>query len=146
MLDSATSFYAQIKSLSSGEAKVLRNLTKQKDIIVQKADKGNPVVILDKESYIEKMKELSSDASKFERLEIPPGKHLDFVINSQDKMKNIKRLLLICYMRKFGLFDAALGFYMANLRYANLSLTIVHLLHQYLTLLIHHRISKLNFL
>ena len=60
---------------------------------MQKADKGNTVVILDKESYIEKMKELSSGTSKFEHLEIPPDKHLNFVINSQDKIKKILKSL-----------------------------------------------------
>ena len=68
-------------------------LTKQKNIIMQKADKGNTVVILDKESYIEKMKELLSDTSKFECLEIPPDKYMDFVINSRDKIKNILKSL-----------------------------------------------------
>ena len=70
LLDTATSSYAKIKScrsksnLSSDKAKALRNWTKQKDIImqkadkgnIQKADKGNAIVILDKESCIEKMK------------------------------------------------------------------------------------------
>ena len=56
LLDTATSSYAKIKrcriksNLSIDEAKALKNLTKQKDIIIQKADKGNNVVILDKES------------------------------------------------------------------------------------------------
>ena len=60
MLDSATSSYAKVKScrissnLSNGEAKALRNLTTLKNIIIQKADKVNTAVILDKESYIEK--------------------------------------------------------------------------------------------
>ena len=39
------------------------------------------------------MKELLSDTSKFERLEITPDKHLNFVINSQDKIKNILKSL-----------------------------------------------------
>ena len=60
---------------------------------IQKARKGNAIVILDKESCIEKMKELFSDNSKFEHLEIPPDKHLNFVINSQDKIKNIFKSL-----------------------------------------------------
>ena len=34
------------------------------------------------------MKELLSETSKFECLEIPPDKHLNFVINSHDKTKN----------------------------------------------------------
>ena len=72
LLDTATSSYAKIKScgimsnLSSREAKALRSSTEQKDIIIQKADKRNTVVILDEESYIEKMKELLSDTSTFE--------------------------------------------------------------------------------
>ena len=60
---------------------------------MQKADKGNTVVILEKESNIEKMKELWSDISKFQRLEIPPDKYLNFVINSQDKIKSILKSL-----------------------------------------------------
>ena len=35
------------------------------------------------------MKELLNDASKFERLGNAPDKYLNFVINSQDKIKNI---------------------------------------------------------
>ena len=95
LLDTVTSSYTKIKScrlkskLSNNEAKALRNLTKQKDIIIQKADKGNTIVILDKESYIEKMKELLNDTTKFEHLEIAPDKHFNFVINSQAKIKNI---------------------------------------------------------
>ena len=90
--DTAFSSYYQSKScriksnLSINEAKAL---TKQRDIIIQKAGKGNTLVILDKVSYIEKMKGLLSDTSKFERLDIPPDKDLNFVINSEDKIKNI---------------------------------------------------------
>ena len=35
------------------------------------------------------MNELLGDTIKFERVEIPLDKHLNFVINSQDKIKNI---------------------------------------------------------
>ena len=99
MQNTATLSYAKIKScriksnLSSSEAKALRNLTKQKDIIIKKAGKGNTIVILDKKSYIEKMKELLSENSKFEHLEIPPDKNLNFIINSLDKIKNILKSL-----------------------------------------------------
>ena len=99
MLDTETFSYAKIKSfriksnLNSDEVKALRNLTKQKDIIIQKAGKGNIVVILENKSYIEKMKELWSDTRKFQRLEIQPDKYLNFVINSQDKIKSILKSL-----------------------------------------------------
>ena len=39
------------------------------------------------------MKELLGDTSTFERLEIPPDKHLNFVINSQEKIKDILKSL-----------------------------------------------------
>ena len=39
------------------------------------------------------MKELLSDTSTFERLEVPPDKHLNFVINSQEKSENIVKRL-----------------------------------------------------
>ena len=54
---------------------------------MQKADKGNTLVVLGKESCIEKMTELLGDNGKFERLEILPEKYLKFVINSKDKIK-----------------------------------------------------------
>ena len=81
LLDTVTSPYAKIKSwriksnVSTDEARALRNLTRQKDDIIQKADKGTTIVILDKKSYIEKMKELLGDISKSEPLEIPPDKY-----------------------------------------------------------------------
>ena len=99
MLDPETFSYAKIKScriksnLNSDEVKALRNLTKQKDIIIQKAGKGNIIVILENKSCVEKMKELWSDISKFQRLEIPSDKYLNFVINSQDKIKSILKSL-----------------------------------------------------
>ena len=39
------------------------------------------------------MNNLLSDTSKFGPLKVPPGKNLDFVINSQDKIKNILKCL-----------------------------------------------------
>ena len=76
-------------NFNGSEAKTLRNLATQKHIITQKADKENTLVILEKEYNIDKMKKLSSGTSKFERLEILPDKLLNFVINSQGKIKFI---------------------------------------------------------
>ena len=39
------------------------------------------------------MKELLSDTSKFEHLEFLPDKHFNFIINSQDKIKNILKYI-----------------------------------------------------
>ena len=116
----------------------------RKDTIIQKADNGSIVVILVKESYIQKMKELLTlvnlSVLKFHQTNIWI---LQLILRT--KLKTFlkaflkKRILLICYIRKFRLLDAALGSYMAKRRNTNLSLTIFHLLGQYLTLLTHHR-------
>ena len=92
--------------------KTLTNSTKQKDMIIQKAEKGNAVVILGKESYIEKMEELLSDTSNFERLEFTPEKNFNFIFNSQDKIKNLlksphdKESLSDMLCKEFCLLDA----------------------------------------
>ena len=51
---------------------VLRNLRKNKDIVITKPDKGNGVVILDRKLYDNVIQELISDTSKFEKLNEDP--------------------------------------------------------------------------
>ena len=48
--------------------RVLRNLRKNKDIVITKPDKGNGVVILDWKLYNNGIKEIIWDTSKFEKL------------------------------------------------------------------------------
>ena len=47
--------------------RVLRNLRKNKDIVITKPDKGNGVVILDRKLYDNAIQEMNSDTSKFEK-------------------------------------------------------------------------------
>ena len=55
---------------------VLWNLTKNKDIVIRKLDKGNGVVILDRKLYSNVVEEIISDTSTFENLnEAPFLKH-----------------------------------------------------------------------
>ena len=55
---------------------VLRNLRKNKDIVITKPDKGNGVVILNRKLYNNAIEEIISDTSKFEKLsEDPTLKH-----------------------------------------------------------------------
>ena len=60
---------------------------RNKDIIIQKADKGNTVVISDKEKYIEGVKRSILDSNKFVQLNIRPGKCLNYIINVEKKFK-----------------------------------------------------------
>ena len=41
--------------LSKGEFDALKNLSQNKQIVIQKSDKGNSIVIVDRDKYIEKM-------------------------------------------------------------------------------------------
>ena len=52
-------------NLSEEEHLTLEDLIKNRDLIIQKADKGNIVVILNENNYISKTKEILSDSSKF---------------------------------------------------------------------------------
>ena len=60
------------------ELKSLHNLRKQKHLVIQKADKSNTVVITEKNAYINKMEEIVSDTSKFEKINIEEDKKLNF--------------------------------------------------------------------
>ena len=48
--------------------RVLRNLRKNKDIVIKKPDKGNGVVIIGRKLYNSAIEEIISDTSKFEKL------------------------------------------------------------------------------
>ena len=52
--------------------RILRNLRKNKDIIITKLDKGNGVVILDRKLYDNTIQKIISDSSKFEKLNEDP--------------------------------------------------------------------------
>ena len=52
--------------------RILRNLRKNKDIIITKLDKGNGVVILDRKLYDNAIQKIISDSSKFEKLNEDP--------------------------------------------------------------------------
>ena len=52
--------------------RILRNLRKNKDIIITKLDKGIGVVILDRKLYDNAIQKIISDSSKFEKLNEDP--------------------------------------------------------------------------
>ena len=86
-ISSFDSFNNKMRSnLSKEELKALHNLRKQKHLVIQKADKGNTVVITEKNAYINKMKEIVSDTSKFEQINTEEDKQLNFLLNSEKKV------------------------------------------------------------
>ena len=55
----------KLENITEEEHRALNELISLDDIIIQKADKGNVIVLLDKSTYIEKMEDILSDTSKF---------------------------------------------------------------------------------
>ena len=56
-------------NISKAELSALKKLSKNRDIVILRPDKGNGVVILNKVDYINKVETLLSDASKFKKLD-----------------------------------------------------------------------------
>ena len=56
-------------NISKAELSALKKLSKDRDIVILRPDKGNGVVILNKADYIYKVETLLSDASKFKKLD-----------------------------------------------------------------------------
>ena len=61
-------------NLSKEEHLALKDLIKNRDLVIQKADKSNTVVILNKNDYISKMNVILGDSSKFQKLSIDQNK------------------------------------------------------------------------
>ena len=88
-------------NLSKEELKALHNLRKQKHLVIQKADKGNTVVITEKNAYINKMKEIVSDTSKFEQINTEEDKQINFLLNSEKKVIDlIKMKMRVKFQKK----------------------------------------------
>ena len=73
--------------------KAFKRLSKNKNIVIQKADKGNTVVILDKLSCISATEEILNDKSKFSKLDIPPGKEINHIVNLEKRITSELMLL-----------------------------------------------------
>ena len=81
-------------NLSAEEINSLKALMRNKDIIIQKANKGNTVVITDKNKYVEGVKCAISDSNKFVQLNITPEKYLNYTTNVEKKFKQLFKDLL----------------------------------------------------
>jgi PHD/YefM family antitoxin component YafN of YafNO toxin-antitoxin module len=81
---------------SKEEIKSLDNLRNDTNIVIVKPDKGNGVVILDKDDYNKKMEAILEDETKFERLDEDPVK---LTLQRENKVKRflstLKKLIRI---------------------------------------------------
>ena len=100
LLDTALSSYESFSSdrspsenLTASEFKALRHLSKNKNIVIQKADKGNTIVILDKICYISAIEKILNHHTKFSNLDIPAGKEINYITNLEKKITSDLKLL-----------------------------------------------------
>ena len=119
-----------VSNFSEAELDTLENLTKNKNLVIQKADKDNTSVIINKNDYKTKIKDILSDSTKFKKLEIGENKQPNFLINSETKLKDIKpfiktSVLLRKNMTAFTQWYQDQQCFTAVLRCINLSLVIV---------------------
>ena len=82
-----------VSNLTEAELNASQNPTKNKNLVIQKADKGNSVVIISKNDYKNKIKDILSDSTKFKKLEIDENKQLNLLLNSEKKLKDIIKSL-----------------------------------------------------
>ena len=68
-------------------------MPKNENIVIQEADKGNTVAILDKCSYISAIEEILNDNSKFSKLDIPAGKEINHIVNLEKRFTSELKLL-----------------------------------------------------
>ena len=76
--EAALSFYRSYnnnvpQNLSKEEFIALQNLSKNKDLIIQKSDEGNSVVTAQRQDYLKKMDGILSDQKKFSKVRLKDG-------------------------------------------------------------------------
>ena len=70
-------------NLSLPEYQALKNLKANKDIVIHKSDKGNSVVIVDRDAYLKRLSEMVNDESKFEKVDVAPDKDYNFMVKEK---------------------------------------------------------------
>ena len=73
-------------NISKEELLALKGLSSNKGIILQKADKGNSVVLVNKADYSKRMKELLSNIRKFKEITVEPGKEINLLLQHEGKL------------------------------------------------------------
>ena len=62
-------------------------------MIIQKSDKGNFIAINNKDDYLQKMRNILSDSSKFSEISIAKEQNLNFLINIEKQITDLLKQL-----------------------------------------------------
>ena len=77
-------------NLSKDRFESLCKLKNENNLVIQKAEKGNTIAMLDKDSYLKSVETLSKDSSKFKSIPVVPDKDLSSIINSEKRVTELK--------------------------------------------------------
>ena len=80
-------------NLSKDEFESLCKFKNENNPVIQKADKDNTIVILDKDSYLKSVETLLKDSSKFKNIPTAPDKDLNYIINSEKGVTDLLKKL-----------------------------------------------------
>ena len=82
-----------LQHLSKEEFLILQDLRENKNIVIQKSDKGNSFMTVDK-GYLDKMENLLNDKRKFEKINLKNDGILNFAANQEKRVDNIFKKLV----------------------------------------------------
>ena len=71
----------------------MKTLSKNKDLIIQKSDKGNSIVPINKADHLDKMYNILSDSEKFVKSSVVDDRHLNFLIGIEKKLNDLLKEL-----------------------------------------------------
>ena len=80
------------QNLSDEELEARDRLSKNKNLVVQKVDKGNSVVLVDRDVYTKHMENILKDNTKFEKVHIKT-RALNFQVNHEKRINEILKSL-----------------------------------------------------
>ena len=78
----------KFENISVQEHRAFLELMELEDIIIQKTDKGNGLVLIDKNTYITKLNNILNDETKFTKVRFNKrNKELDYLLKKQNEIK-----------------------------------------------------------
>ena len=83
------------KNLPKEKLDALKILLKNKDIIVEKADKGKKLVIMNRKGYVFKMKSILNNTSKLLKIYIDFEKILNHLIHMENRVRDVLKSLKV---------------------------------------------------
>ena len=78
------------QNLSNEEFIALQNLSKNKGSIIQKSDKSNSVVIVQRQDYLKKMNDILSNQKKFSKVSLKDDTLLNFAISQEKHVDKVQ--------------------------------------------------------